>query len=172
MSPIADIVSKIEAKATHVAGLEELQAAIGSNVKAIEAHVVAVLPKVVDIAAEKPKAPVVRQVLEAFIDAATPYGIISIMPALIAGIGVKAKPTTKEVCLAMITKIGKQFPEQCGKQLVNLIGPLSDLMNDVKKEVKLGACEAMEAVCACTGNRDLEPFIPFVIEAIKDIKKS
>lgn len=172
MSPIADIVSKIEAKATHVAGLEELQAAIGSNVKAIEAHVVAVLPKVVDIAAEKPKAPVVRQVLEAFIDAATPYGIISIMPALIAGIGVKAKPTTKEVCLAMITKIGKQFPEQCGKQLVNLIGPLSDLMNDVKKEVKLGACEAMEAVCACTGNKDLEPFIPFVIEAIKDIKKA
>jgi len=172
MSPIADIVNRLGNKATHVAALQELIVKIQADTRGVEPYVAACLSKVIEIAGEKPKAPVVRQVLEAFIDVASPFGISSIMPCLIGGISVKAKPTTKEVCLAMISKIGKQFPEFCGKELVNLIGPLSDLMNDVKKEVKAGACQAMESVCACTGNKDLEPFIPYVIEAIKDIKKA
>lgn len=172
MSPISEIVEKLSTKAAQAAALEELLVKIKADAKGVEPYVAASLSKVIDIAGDKPKAPVVRQVLEAFIDASSPFGIISIMPCLIGGISVKAKPTTKEVCLAMISKVGKQFPEYCGKELVNLIGPLSDLMNDVKKEVKAGASEAMESVCACTGNKDLEPFIPYVIEAIKDIKKA
>lgn len=172
MSPIAEIVAKFKTKPQQVAAIEELHQKLKSDGKTIEPFVSDVLPQILEIAGEKPKKPVVEAFVDLLIDQASPYSVAKIMESLIIGIGTKAKPTTKEVSLNMIHKIGKQFPQATSKQLVNLVGPLSDLMNDVKKEVKEAAIKAMETVCDCTGNKDLEPFVPFVIEAVKDLKKA
>jgi elongation factor 3 len=45
-------------------------------------------------------------------------------------------------------------------------------MNDNKKEVKGAARDAMEKCIACTGNKDVEPFLPTVLECIVEPTKA
>jgi len=40
-------------------------------------------------------------------------------------------------------------------------------MNDIKKEVKTAARTAMETCIACSGNKDVEPFLPVVLQCIE-----
>ena len=53
--------------------------------------------------------------------------------------------------------------------LVIVVTPVADLTCDIKKEVKAAAVLCMEAICQCTGNKDLEPFLPAVILAAQFI---
>merc|ERR1712060_306689 len=41
-----------------------------------------------------------------------------------------------------------------------------------KKEVRSAAVECMTSICACTGNKDLEPFLPYVVEAASSISNT
>merc|ERR1711865_925615 len=66
--------------------------------------------------------------------------------------------------------LAEKFPEVIGKILVNLVTTVADLTCDVKKEVKAAAVICMRAICSCTGNRDLEPFLPAVISAAQSLK--
>merc|ERR1712151_699140 len=50
-----------------------------------------------------------------------------------------------------------------------LVSPVADMTCDIKKEVKAAAIECMTAICACTGNKDLAPFLPSVVEAASSI---
>merc|ERR1711985_72194 len=47
--------------------------------------------------------------------------------------------------------------------------PIAELTCDIKKEVSEAAVECMTAICDCTGNKDLQPFLPSVIEAAQSI---
>merc|ERR1719277_313213 len=60
-------------------------------------------------------------------------------------------------------------PAAVGYELVTLVSPVADLTCDIKKEVKTAAITCMTAICGCTGNKDLEPFLPSVIEAAQSI---
>merc|ERR1719473_1147307 len=91
------------------------------------------------------------------------------MPTLLAGLTVKAKPPQKEATLNLIIALVAKAPEAIGFELVNLVGPVADLTCDIKKEVKVAAIECMQAISGCTGNKDLEPFLPAVIEAASSI---
>merc|ERR1719265_2599207 len=51
-----------------------------------------------------------------------------------------------------------------------LVHLLSFLMNDVKKDVKQKATDAMTAVSQCSGNKDLEKFTETIVKAQKDAK--
>merc|ERR1719463_521016 len=46
-----------------------------------------------------------------------------------------------------------------------LVHLLSFLMNDVKKDVKQKATDAMTAIAQCSGNKDLEKFTPTIVKA-------
>ena len=51
--------------------------------------------------------------------------------------------------------------------MVELLPAVSELVWDVKKEVKAAALDALEAICHCSGNKDLEVFIPTVTKSIQ-----
>jgi len=53
-----------------------------------------------------------------------------------------------------------------------LVSPVADLTCDIKKEVKAAAVDCMTAICNCTGNRDLEPFLPSVVEAASSMSNT
>merc|ERR1719277_1426485 len=63
-------------------------------------------------------------------------------------------------------------PAAVGYELVTLVSPVADLTCDIKKEVKTAAITCMTAICGCTGNKDLEPFLPSVIEAASSISNT
>jgi elongation factor 3 len=106
------------------------------------------------------------------IDVISPFAIDIIMPTLLAGISVKAKPPQKEATLNLITAFVAKAPEAVGYELVSLVGPVADLTCDIKKEVKVAAIECMQAISGCTGNKDLEPFLPAVVEAASSIQNT
>merc|ERR1719390_595366 len=91
------------------------------------------------------------------------------MPTFLNGLGVKAKPPQKEATLNLIASFAKKAPKSIGFELANLISAVADLTCDIKKEVKEAALACMSAIAACTGNRDLEPFLPSVVDAASSI---
>merc|ERR1719281_148555 len=74
--------------------------------------------------------------------------------------------------LILLTELASKTPAAIGYTLVHLVSPVADLTCDVKKEVKTAAVACMEAICGCTGNKDLEPFLPAVIDAAQSISNT
>ena len=108
----------------------------------------------------------------AVIDMVSPFAIELLMEALLAGIAVKAKPPQKEATLKLISALAAKAPSAIGYHLVNLVSPVADMTCDIKKEVKAAAIECMTAICSCTGNKDLAPFLPSVVEAAQSISNT
>merc|ERR1719198_2261437 len=99
----------------------------------------------------------------------SPYAFSLLMPTFLNGLAVKAKPPQKEATLNLIASFAKKAPKSVGFELANLISAVADLTCDIKKEVKEAALACMSAIAACTGNRDLEPFLPSVVDAASSI---
>jgi len=71
--------------------------------------------------------------------------------------------------LSIIGALSERAPASIGYALVTLAMPVAELTCDIKKEVKEAATACMTAICNCTGNKDLEPFLPFVVKAAQSI---
>merc|ERR1719198_1548284 len=99
----------------------------------------------------------------------SPYAFSLLMPTFLNGLAVKAKPPQKEATLNLIASFAKKAPKSVGFELANLISAVADLTCDIKKEVKEAALACMTAISQCTGNRDLEPFLPSVVDAASSI---
>ena len=59
-----------------------------------------------------------------------------------------------------------------GFKLVDLVAPVVGLTYDINKKLKTAAINCMTAICACTGNKDLNPFIDAVVDAAQSIDKT
>merc|ERR1712190_63034 len=57
-------------------------------------------------------------------------------------------------------------------KLVDLVAPVAELTCDIKKEVKAAAVDCMTKICACTGNKDLDPFLDAVVDAAQSLDKT
>merc|ERR550537_761895 len=90
---------------------------------------------------------------------------------IIASMGGKAKPAQKEACLKLLPLLAEKAPLATGRCLVVLVPAVADQMHDIKKEVKNAAVAAMTAITKCTGNRDLDPFLPVVLQSIQEPAK-
>jgi len=168
---IEKLVAKIDDKKEAQKALEGLTEIISSKGKAAEPFMVASFPKILEALGDKAK-PVKDAALaasQALVAIMSPYALDLIMPALLAGLSVKAKPPQKEATLKLITSIAGKAPKCIGYELVAFGMPVAELTCDIKKEVKAAALECMTAICGCTGNKDLEPFLPAVVEAAQSI---
>merc|ERR1719473_1889593 len=88
-----------------------------------------------------------------------------VLPFLKASLSPKAKPEVKVVACDIVAAFAKKFPESLALEIEWLVHPLSLLMNDVKKEGKDKAKNAMVALASCSGNRDLEKFSGTIVKA-------
>jgi len=145
--------------------LESLGAIAKEKGRAAECYLVAAFPKILDASNDKSKnvkdAAVATS--KAIMEMVSPFTVDLLMPALLSGLAVKAKPPQKEATLQIITTLAAKAPKAIGYELVNMVAAVADLTCDIKKEVKAAAVECMTAICNCTGNKDLEPFLPAVV---------
>jgi len=169
---IETLVHKISDKKEAQSALETL--ATKAAEKSAEPFLVAGLEKILEASGDKSKnvreAAIVAAL--AILETMSPYAICSLMPTLLAGLGAKAKPPQKEAVLNFVSKLAAKVPASVGHVLVDLISPVAELTCDIKKEVKAAALECMTAICGCTGNKDLEPFLPAVVEAASSINNT
>jgi elongation factor 3 len=168
---VSALIAQLSSKGGAEAALSDLLKLTTEKQREAEPFLIAAFSEISNIFGDKSKK-VREQALElvnAIISCMSPFAVHVLLPSLLLGIGVKAKPTQKENMLNVITMLAEKFPEVIAQVLVNLVTPVADLTCDVKKEVKTAAVTCMTAICNCTGNRDLEPFLPAVVDAAQSI---
>jgi len=164
-------VAQLSSKGGAQAALADLAKLTMENRHKAEPFIVAAFPEISATFGDKSKAvrEAALEVAHKLVESMSPFAVHVLLPSLLAGISVKAKPTQKEMMLGVIAMLAERFPKIIGSVLVNLVTPVADLTCDIKKEVKTAAIACMTAITACTGNRDLEPFLPAVIDAAQSI---
>jgi len=172
-NPVKQLIVKLATKNANLQAVKDMQEQITNNRTAVEPYLVTYLGKILDVAGDKPKKEEVQKTVELLLlEGGSPFGISKAMKGIIHSLGNKAKPSQKELTLHLIIKLAKKEPALIGKELHRLVPAVTDLMNAAQKEVTAAARLCMETIGYCTGNSDLEPFIPFVLEAVNDLSKA
>jgi len=168
---IMDLAAKFGKKDEAQGALEAIATIAAEKGASAEPFLVGVLDKVLEAVSDKSKNVAVAAVAasKAIVEVMSIFAIDAVMPHLLSGLAVKAKPPTKEATLNFIAAIAEKSPKAIGYSLVTLCSPVAELTCDLKKEVKAAALACMTAIAGCTGNRDLEPFLPAVIDAASSI---
>jgi len=171
MSDIKSLVAQLGDKGTVEAACEGLKVAAEKKNAADEPAFVVGLGPLMEVTGDKSKK--VRDMAEAaaktIISNISPFAIDLLMPIIMEGLAVKAKPTQKECTLNMIAHIADINPKAISYVLKDLVAEVAELTCDIKKEVKTAAVTCMTQISNCTGNKDLEPFLPAVIQAASSI---
>lgn len=133
-----------------------------------------VVPTIVDLAADKqkPVATAAVTLAKAIYAKTLPWHACIALPQLKAGLGSKAKPPSKELALQIIEEFAKANPLSIAQEIEWLVSPISFLMNDIKASVKTKAKDAMIAVVACSGNKDLDNFTPTIVKAQESLNNT
>ncbi|CAK9004790.1 unnamed protein product [Durusdinium trenchii] len=171
---IEALVAKISDKAAGQSALEGLAKIAEEKGRPAEPFLVSAFPKILEASNDKSKnvkdAAVATS--KTIMGVVSPFAVEMLLPAFLNGLAVKAKPPQKEATLQIISALAQKAPRAVGYLLVNLVSPVADLTCDIKKEVKQAALECMTSICNCTGNKDLEPFLPAVVDAASSIDKT
>merc|ERR1719421_2856099 len=174
MSEIKALVQKLGDKAAIDAALTELEQAAAQKEAGNEPALVSGFDAILEATGDKNKK--TRDAAEAsakaIVGSVSPFAIDLLLPSFVKGLSVKAKPTQKESTLKIITHLSTCAADAVRYVLKDLVSPIAELTCDIKKEVKAAAVECMTAVSGCTGNKDLEPFLPAVVEAAQSIQNT
>jgi len=168
------LVAKINDKKEGQSALEDLAKSAQESGSCAQPFLVSAFDKILEATGDKSKnvKDAAIAASKAILDPLSPFALEALMPALLAGLSVKAKPTQKEATLHIIAEFAHKVPRAVGFKLVNLVAPVAELTCDIKKEVKTAATNCMTAICACTGNKDLDPFLDAVVEAAQSLDKT
>jgi elongation factor 3 len=96
------------------------------------------------------------------------FGVRKVMPVLFGGLD-SSQWQSKVAALSCFDKLTGNFPKQVAAMLPYVVPKVSEVMVDMKPEVKAAAQATMDIVCGVVGNIDLDPFIPTLIECITDV---
>eukprot|EP01110_Echinostelium_bisporum_P000420 TRINITY_DN1101_c0_g1_i1.p1 TRINITY_DN1101_c0_g1~~TRINITY_DN1101_c0_g1_i1.p1 ORF type:complete len:1060 (-),score=638.57 TRINITY_DN1101_c0_g1_i1:76-3255(-) len=91
-----------------------------------------------------------------------------LLPYLVEALEVEKAWQTKVGALNMISKLAVSAPAQMDKALPDVIPAVSQCMWDSKPDVCKAATRALTAICKTVSNPDLHPFIPVLVETIKE----
>lgn len=85
-----------------------------------------------------------------------------------AGLSHMAKWQTKLTSLQMLSTVATDYPHLLAHYMPIIVPIVSELMWDTKRQVAEQAGETMQAVANTVDNVDLQPFIPQLVDAIRD----
>ena len=78
------------------------------------------------------------------------------------------KPAEKEYALILLSIIAENHPEQIGGCLIDLVPVVSNLFWDTKPVVQNTAKSVLGEIINCSGNKDLDPFLPVVLSTFEE----
>jgi elongation factor 3 len=135
---------------------------------AIEPYLVSLLPNTLAGVADKmnPVKVAAQAASKAIVEAANPYAVKVIIPAIIESLRTTQKWPEKMCDLQLIEILCKTAAPQLAYRVPDLIPVISEAMWDTKPEVKKAAYATMERLCALISNKDIERFIPELIKCI------
>ena len=94
--------------------------------------------------------------------------IKDIINLLIPLLEISCKPYEKEYTLILLNIIYKNYRDNIKSSLITLIPAVSNLFWDSKLVVQNIAKTTLENILKCSGNKDLDPFLPIVLSTFED----
>ena len=82
----------------------------------------------------------------------------------------KSQRSQKEYAYLALKSLIETYPEQIRISMPNLIHVIASDIHDINKDIKKNASDVLELLLKCSGNSDLDVFIPDVLKGIKDPK--
>jgi elongation factor 3 len=162
-----DCIAKLGDKKTALEGLQEMEGIFAEADAKVRINFFVHVPKLMEACGDKqkPVAQAAAALVRSMYREAPAWSGGYVLPLLKDAIAAKAKPEVKLVACDMIQDFASKFPESLALEIEWLVHPLSILMNDIKKDVKEKAKNAMTAVASCSGNQDLEKFSATIVKA-------
>ena len=96
------------------------------------------------------------------------HGLRAVLPALIEAMDPKEKWQTMVGALEMLSTYSQCSPTSTSEALNDIIPIVTQMVNDSKQEVSEAARACLSKCCESIDNRDVEPFIPALVEATID----
>lgn len=136
----------------------------------VEPYIVQLVPAVCTNAGHKDKEiqTVASETLISIVNAVNPVAIKALLPHLTKAIVETNKWQEKIAILAAFSAMVDAAKDQVALRMPELIPVLSETMWDTKKEVKAAATAAMTKATETVDNKDIERFIPSLIQCIAD----
>ncbi|CAI4650590.1 CDA_G0037210.mRNA.1.CDS.1 [Saccharomyces cerevisiae] len=136
----------------------------------VEPYIVQLVPAICTNAGNKDKEiqSVASETLISIVNAVNPVAIKALLPHLTNAIVETNKWQEKITILAAISAMVDAAKDQVALRMPELIPVLSETMWDTKKEVKAAATAAMTKATETVDNKDIERFIPSLIQCIAD----
>ncbi|CAD6636954.1 HN1_G0028960.mRNA.1.CDS.1 [Saccharomyces cerevisiae] len=136
----------------------------------VEPYIVQLVPSICTNAGNKDKEiqSVASETLISIVNAVNPVAIKALLPHLTNAIVETNKWQEKIAILAAFSAMVDAAKDQVALRMPELIPVLSETMWDTKKEVKAAATAAMTKATETVDNKDIERFIPSLIQCIAD----
>jgi elongation factor 3 len=116
------------------------------------------------------KMPAVRtaaiEAVRTFVSNANPWGTAMLLPALLHEIKTAGKWQVKTGALAILDQLVVSAPLQTAKLMPDIVPVLSEAIWDTKADVKKMARESLKKATALVSNKDIERFIPALIQSL------
>jgi elongation factor 3 len=116
------------------------------------------------------KMPAVRtaaiQAVRSFVENANPWSTALLLPALLHQIKTAGKWHVKTGALAILDQLVASAPQQTAKLMPDIVPVLSEAIWDTKADVKKHARESLSKATALVSNKDIEQFIPALIQSL------
>jgi elongation factor 3 len=97
----------------------------------------------------------------------TPYGVSSVLPILFEGM-VAQKWQTNEGACKLLASMADHAPSQTAVCLPEIVPKATEAMGNAREVVKKAAADAMTKCMQVVGNRDLNQFIPILIDCMQN----
>ncbi|CAI4642473.1 BAQ_1a_G0037190.mRNA.1.CDS.1 [Saccharomyces cerevisiae] len=136
----------------------------------VEPYIVQLVPAICTNAGNKDKEiqSAASETLISIVNAVNPVAIKALLPHLTNAIVETNKWQEKIAILAAFSAMVDAAKDQVALRMPELIPVLSETMWDTKKEVKAAATAAMTKATETVDNKDIERFIPSLIQCIAD----
>ncbi|CAI4663455.1 CCT_1a_G0037890.mRNA.1.CDS.1 [Saccharomyces cerevisiae] len=136
----------------------------------VEPYIVQLVPAICTNAGNKDKEiqSVASETLISIVNAVNPVAIKALLPHFTNAIVETNKWQEKIAILAAFSAMVDAAKDQVALRMPELIPVLSETMWDTKKEVKAAATAAMTKATETVDNKDIERFIPSLIQCIAD----
>jgi elongation factor 3 len=116
------------------------------------------------------KIPAVRtaavEAVRSFVANANPWAAALLLPVLLHQIKTAGKWQVKTGALTILNQLVASAPQQTAKLMSDIVPVLSEAIWDTKADVKKQARESLTKATALVSNKDIEQFIPALIQSL------
>jgi len=154
--------------------LDELIVLDMTEINNHEYKILLIFDKIFDIFSNKKMRPLYQKshnVCLKIFDNMNPWITTQILDTIIEKITNTTKNPVKENGLSFIIYLTEKHPYQIKYNLIKLIPIISNFLYEINKTLASLAGETMGAIIKCNDNKDLDPFIPVVLDSLINLEK-